>query len=346
MKYFTFQLCGVLVSVLILLNACNQSEKKRPEAGNIPVEDSLVRLTEMIHQQPLNHQLFERRAAALAAKGETAKAIEDMERALSLDSLIPDYYIKTAEYNLTLGKSEKSKVYLDKCVSLFPDNTDGLLKLAEIHLLVRQYREAMELIVRAQRINTLIAQPYFLKGVIYLELQDTLQSIENFQLTVNRDPYQYHAYMMLGSIYSAKGDSLALDYFRLSSKLKPESIEPWYHTGMFYQNSANYYQAIAAYQMIIDELDPGYEYAYYNIGYIHLEYLRNYTESIDFFNKTTEINKNYFQAYHNRGFAFEQLGRFDLARADYQRVLAIIPNYPLSVEALNRLDQKEGLSTK
>ena len=61
--------------------------------------------------------------------------------------------------------------------------------------------------------------------------------------------------------------------------------------------------------------------------------------AIESFSKCIELKSNYFQAYHNRGFAYEQKKNYVLARQDYQKALQILPNYQLSVDALNRLDK-------
>jgi len=196
----------------------------------------------------------------------------------------------------------------------------------------------MVLLSECLKANPQLAHAYYLKGVIYMELGDTAQSVFNLQESVNKAP-DYSSYVLLGQLYSAKKDALALDFYRLALKLQPNSIEAYYGIGMFYQKTEDYPAAIQAYQELIEKADPEYVEAYYNIGYIYLEYSADNEKAIEYFSKAIEKRSNYFQAYHNRGVAYELLKQYELARKDYQTALGILPNYQLSVEGLNRLDK-------
>ncbi len=332
-----------LVLLSSLLFSCESKQKSNNKADDeiVTIDSSSISfLSDEIRKTPTNADLFAKRAQSYFAQNNFDDAIRDMDLAIKLDSMNASSYITIAEYYLAIGKSEKSKEMLDRCVLLFPENTDGLLKLAEIHFLVQQYKEAMELIGKSQRVDPLLSQPFFLKGLIYKETGDTLKAIENFQITVNKDPENYHAYMLLGSMNAGMQDSIALDYFRIALRLKPESIEALYNIGMFYQQAGLYTQAINSYKKIIEDIDTSYEFAYYNIGFIYLEYLKDYKNALKYFTETIELKNNYYQAFHNRGYAFEMLGDFNNAQLDYQSALNILPNYQLSVEGLNRLDKK------
>jgi tetratricopeptide (TPR) repeat protein len=334
-----------LLFTMVLFMACGQ----KPKSAEPTVEEtesvdstSIGFLSDEIRDNPGNANLFAARAEIYFQSGNTEEALRDMGLAIKLDSLNPQYYISIAEYYLSTGKSEKSKEFLDICVEHFPENVDGILKLAEIHFLVQQYKEAMEFIVKAQQLDPLLAQPFFLKGLIYKEAGDTLKAIENFQITVNKDPDQYHAYMLLGAIFSDREDSLALDYFRIALKLQPGSIEAWYGIGMFYQQSTLFTHAINAYQTIIDSIDADYEFAHYNIGYIYLHGIKDYKMALLHFTNTIEIKNNYYQAWYNRGYTFEKMEDYNSARSDYKAALNILPNYELSIEGLNRIDRLTG----
>lgn len=330
--------------LLLLMASCTSKVKQTKQQNPAQNPDSLKidSLSKLIRNDPTQPGFFIERARIYEQINQPDKAIADLLLAVKTDSVTPEPLIHLAELYLSQGKSGKAKEMLEKCIESNPENTDALLKLAEIHFLVQQYNQAVELIAKVSHIDPLLDRPYFLKGLIYKENGDTAKAIENLQISTNRNPENYHAYMELGALYAARNDSVCLDYFRLALKLNQKSIEALYNMGMFYQNNNQPLKAIESYQRIIDEIDPEFENAFYNIGWVNLELLNNYKKAIEYFDKTIELKNNYYQAWHNRGYANEMLGHYQQARSDYRQCLNILPNYPLSIEALNRLDKKQA----
>ena len=109
---------------------------------------------------------------------------------------------------------------------------------------------------------------------------------------------------------------------------------------MYWQDNNKPDKAIEEYQLLLLNADPTYYVAYFNIGYIYLNMIKDYQKAIENFNTTIEMKNNYYQAFYNRGYAFEMLGDYESARQNYSDALNILPNYSLAVAGLNRLDKK------
>ena len=96
-------------------------------------------------------------------------------------------------------------------------------------------------------------------------------------------------------------------------------------------------EAVEAYSSLL-KIDPDYKFALYNIGFINLVYKKDFERSVQYFTQVIELDQQYFEAYYNRGYAYELMGMLNEARWDYQKTLELEVNYPRAIEGLNRLD--------
>ena len=85
--------------------------------------------------------------------------------------------------------------------------------------------------------------------------------------------------------------------------------------GLFYQETHQFALAIATYQTL-GKADTAFREAPYNIGYIYLVYLKEFTRAIPYFTESLKKDPNYYQAYFNRGYAYELMGQTEKAAAD------------------------------
>jgi tetratricopeptide (TPR) repeat protein len=110
-----------------------------------------------------------------------------------------------------------------------------------------------------------------------------------------------------------------------------------YKLGLFYQNRAQWNDAIEAYFKAV-ELDPNNQYAHFNLGYIHTE-LDLFELARDHFTNAIRANDRYEQAYYGRAYALESLGQLDRAKLDYETALNINYEYEPAKEGLGRVSK-------
>ena len=181
---------------------------------------------------------------------------------------------------------------------------------------------------------------YFLAGLNYTDMGDTTKAIENFQIAIEKNPNLYDGYIMLGLLYAGQKDTLALAYYDNALKLNDKSLEAYYNKAMFLQSIKRFDQAVKIYQFIIDSVDAGYKYAYYNIGYINMVYFKDYDKGIECFSKAIELDNKYAEAYYNKGVCYEMQKNYPKARLEFQTALRIRENYNKAIEGLNRIEGK------
>ncbi|OFY52363.1 MAG: hypothetical protein A2X22_00545 [Bacteroidetes bacterium GWF2_49_14] len=329
------------LSVILVLGACSQKKKSQvPSPGvktekidstNIGVLDGLIR------ENPKSPDLFARRARIHATRKNYTQALNDISIALKLDSLKTDYYISQAEYFIFSGEPNSAKKGLNSCLKKFPGNTDVMLKLAEIHLYMQEYGAAKLLLNDIKPINDELAQIYFIQGLIAQETNDTLGAAKNFQVTIEKDPAYYAAYIQAGKVNAALNNDLSIQYFKSAADLEPNSYEAHYELGMYYQNHGFLDEAHQEYELISSQIDSTQPYPYFNRGFIDMVYKRDYKKAVEWFSKAIDKKTDYPEAWYNRGFSHELDGKLSSARDDYKKAMELQPNFPLAIKGLNRI---------
>lgn len=326
---------------LALISCRNKSntDKKPGDATTIAPPDStnLLDLDQLIRGNPLSPDLFAKRAALHAESKNYTQALNDITIALKMDSLKPAYYISQAEYYIFNGEPNSAKKGLNLCLRKYPDNTDVMLKLAEIHLYLKEYSQSKLLLQDVVRINNDLAQIYFIQGLIALENKDSLGAIRAFQVTIEKEPDYYAAYIQAGKIYSNQGNNMAIQYLKSAIDLQPNMYEAHYLLGMFYQENGLFDEAHQEYEFISTKIDSTLPDPYFNRGYIEMVYKRNFGEAENWFSKAIYWNPKYADAWYNRGFSYELDGKLSKAKADYEKAMELEPNFPLAIKGLNRI---------
>jgi tetratricopeptide (TPR) repeat protein len=341
----------LLLAPAILFSCRNSTKTIRDQDGQATtaaVNDtsSLLALDKLIRDNPKNPALFARRAKLYADKKNWSQALSDVTIALRMDSLNPAYYISQAEYYIFNGEPNSAKKGLDLCLKKFPGNTDVMLKLAEIHLYLKEYGQAKMVLRDVIPINDDIAQIYFIQGLIALETKDTTGAIRNFQVAIDKDPEFYAAYIQAGKIFSVQNNPLAMQYLKSAVDLQPNMYEAHYLLGMYYQEHNMLDEAHQEYEFISTRIDSTQADPYFNRGYIEMVYRGNYPEAEKWFSKAIYWNPNYADAWYNRGFTYELDGKLSKAKEDYRKAIEIEPNFPLAIKGLNRIDDGKPLKNK
>lgn len=293
----------------------------------------------LIVADPKKATLYDYRSQLFLAVDSLPAATLDLERALKLDSTNVNRQLRMGDLYYRRQLVDKAKTRFEVAAKLDPKNTQAMLKLAEIDLLLRNYRESMNLVNQALRIDQHAAHGYYLKGWIHMETGDTALALSSFATAVEQDPQDYPVYIMLGKLSAAKKDPLAEQYYRTAITIRPKSVEAWYDLGMYQQENGKDSAALESYEHIM-EIDSSNALAWYNTGYVQMEHLDDPQSAKGSFSKAIALEPAYVDAWFNRGLAMEKLDQLDSAAANYQVALSIRANYPLASYGLDRLAAK------
>ncbi|MFP4646802.1 MAG: tetratricopeptide repeat protein, partial [Candidatus Acetothermia bacterium] len=201
-----------------------------------------------------------------------SQAIEQYKKALELKEDDPQLLIKMGQAYLPDGQYSEARESFEKALELHEDNFGALKGLGDLAAEQGDYEKAIEYYTEAlaQKDDT---ETKLSLGDAYLEAEQFDDAKETFkQLTVN-SPYNGRAYLGLGKVYQAEGDSSrALSNYndglarsgdeklreQLSKRiveLDPEDLGTRFTLAQSYQDQHIYDSAIEQYRTIIDRTD-------------------------------------------------------------------------------------------
>ncbi len=331
----------ILIILVVAIAACqsNQTEKHAKEETIPTVSDSIEILTNMINNDSADYKLYAHRARLNLEKGLVDPAFRDLSYAIDMNPNDPDLYILLGDIYFIIGKKENCLQSYRKAAQLNPDSEEPLLKLAETYLILKEYKQALQYIEQTLGINVENAEAYYLKGIQKMETGDTTNALLNLKIAGNLDSTYYEAFMQTGGLYTAMGDSLAIDFYKAALKAIPDEERALLLLAISYQENNNFDQALSTYQKI-NELYPANKIAFYNTGYIYMVELMDFEQAKEAFHQAINIDHSYVEAVYNLGRIYEETGDYDLARIQYKQALELETNYPLAIEGLNRLDDR------
>lgn len=334
MRVTTLFLLGVL---LALFYGCADDVQQTEQQDREPGVNGLKALNQQLAQDSLDHRLLTRRAKLYLESGQLNKALHDINRSLEINSNNVDVYLTLAEVYFALGLPENCNTALLRALEIDRDDTRTHIKLAELSLLQQNYNMAMGYIMQALEISPYNPEAYYVRAMLYMSRKDTMRAIRSFQLALNQKEDFYEPLIQLGTIYSAEGNPLAEDYLLNAIQLFPQSLQARYQLALYYQDNNRIEDALTHYDTLLMR-QPGNKHVLFNIGYVNLVYLLEYERAINYFEEALQVDPNYVEALYNKGRALEELGRLVAAREIYHEVLDKRSNYPLAIEALNRIN--------
>jgi len=320
------------------ISACHPAEKEREGTSRADsVRSAITALDKEIGRKGTNPDLFARRAMLLIEESQMEKAISDLNKAISLDNRNAEYYIILSDVYLLMGQPQKCSESLDKALSIRSDSGKALLKKAKLNLILRDYRKTFETIRLLLELDQYNPPAYYLRAIALLETGDTSAAINELMKAAGQDQQYYDAYMQLAELYALRKDPLTESYLKNALNIRPGSREALYMLGMYYQETEQFEKAISTYGNLA-ATDTTLATAPFNTGYIYLVFLKDFPTAVGFFTKALQRDSSYFEAWYNRGLAYELMNDYQKAESDYRMALKKQINYDKAVEGLNRLD--------
>ena len=332
-----------LLLCVIGLSSCRSGGKTSGDQmqGGDTTRMKLEVLNQQIESDVSNPELYNRRAKFYLFDHQFDKALKDVHKAISINPGNSVYYVTLSDIYLLMGKPDDSRDALNKAVSTSPGDTEALLKLSKLYLIVKDYKNCYITVRKLLELDNGNATAYFTRAIGLLEQGDTIHAVDDLKQAVDKNQEYYDAYVQLGELYAVKKDPMAELYLKNALKLRPKSREALYMLGLHFQETGKYPQALATYQ-ILAKADTSFREASYNQGYIYLVYLKDFSKAAQFFSESIQKDPGYYEAYFNRGYAYELAGDYKKAYDDYQKSLKIKVNYDKAVEGLNRLDRNRS----
>ena len=325
----------VLACALMLTSCtqCSDDNSKKPKDNQ-----QVTTVDEGLTADTLDVNGYIDRARYYLANEQVGMAIRDINSALSLDGKNVDALLVLTDIYYALGDQDNILMTLNKATEIAPNDSRPVIKLAEMSFLQGNNQLANAYLDKALELNSINPQAYYLRGIISLSKNDTVQAMKQFMKARSQDDSFIDPVYQIANIYAAQHNPLAEDFYHLAIQMAPNDWTAYYDLAMFMQDNGDPEKALEIYDTL-DARIPGNYQILFNKGYVNLVYLLEYDKAIEEFDKALEVNPKSVDALLNKGVAYEQKGNYKTAKSIYLQILKDNPNYQLAIDALHRIGE-------
>jgi tetratricopeptide (TPR) repeat protein len=320
--------------------SCNNSSTEKTDSLIIPyLNDPLIKsITEKINNDRSNPDLYFERAQEFFRMQKVLPAFKDIERAIELDPKNKTYLFFKADLLLSDGYATGAKDALVKILALDPYDKTAVTKLAKVYLYIKDYQNSLMQVKKLIDMDKSNFEPYFIAGLNYKEMKDTVKAIEQFKTVLQFKPDMYDAYMQLGLLTSAQKSQLATQYFDNAIRIDSTIPESYYAKAKYFQDINKFSQAKETYRKLIS-VSPQHANAFFNLGYIYIVE-DSISKAKKYFDFAINVNPIYADAYYYRALCEYELGEKDYAKSDLTQCLALDPDNDNAQNLFNTLNKQ------
>ena len=332
---FTFSI------LLIGIISCGGESATSPDQPANPATAStgnpaIDGLSQKIAEDPENASLYAHRAGAWIEIEGFDEAIVDLKKAISIDSLKPEYHHELANVYMDYYKSRQAMMAMEKAGEIFPKRIPTLLKMAEFQLILQQYDRALYSLERIRVIEPSNSEMFFMFGNVFQEMGRLQEAKGAFQSAIEQNPDLVDAYVKLGQLFIDEKNPIAERYLDNALRIAPEDIGALHAKANYLSQIKNDLPGAIANFKKINIINPQFEEGYYNLGLLYLDAdsLDKAYQSFDF---AIKMHPTYAESYFFRGMASKMKGDKDAARKDFQQALRLKPDYEYAINELDNL---------
>ena len=333
------------LSLLTIFSCKNNSSQTENTISLTP--NPIQEISFLIKKDITNDSLYVERAKLNIKKERYEEAFRDLNTSLDLDSTFGHAHFVLGELLMDLTKKSKGDInsilqsleHFQSAIKYGSDSALAYRNGGEILLYVLKFEKSIELFNLSIELDKSDYKSYILQGYSYVELNEIEKAKESFQNSINVKADNEEAYLQIGNIYARNWDTLAVEYFKNALNINPENRMAQYNIGLIYQNNMMYNKALDAYYELFnkDIEDLHYVEANYNLGFIFMEYLKDYKLAINYFADATRVNPKHEQSYFAMGRCYQSFGDIVNAERYFRKSLEVNPNYKNAKDQLEKL---------
>lgn len=331
---------------IFILSSCSdntpqktgESDHKQKKEIDLIKRSDIEILTDSLKIDSLNPELYIQRARINLAAEQISSAIGDINSALSINRKNVDALLVLADIYYSLGDDDNILLTLNKACEYAPFDPRPVVKLSELSFLQGNIRLSDAYIDKALELDRFNPQAYFMRGMISLSKNDTLNAVKNFMIARNQQNDFIDPIIQIAHIYMAQKNPLAEDFFREAVSIVPENYSIYYDYAMYLQDNGKPEEALSVYDTLL-KISPENTNFIYNKGYVYLVYLGDNEKALECFNKVLELDPSSVDALFNKGRTCEQMGDYINAKSIYRQILKKNPDYQLAIDAVRRIEE-------
>lgn len=274
-----------------------------------------------------------RRALALAAAGQTDRALEEYGNAIKLDPQASLAYLNRGVLLAARKRAYDRAIQdFDRVLSLEPDNVDALVARGDAYSQLKDFGRAMADLNRAVPLApprsplALIA-----RGQAESRMGNLADAKRDYEAALAIDPRSASALVNLAAVTALRGDAAAaIPLLDRAIAIDKDDPLAFYNRGYAHFALKQYDQALADYGTAID-LDRTMGLAYNNRALTRVILNRDLKGALDDSDEALKLMPINLDVRETRGFIFLKLNEPAQALVNYDEALTLDPNRPLAL---------------
>jgi len=234
--------------------------------------------------------------------------------------------LKNAQQFHAKGNLESALQLYNKILLLDPKNDEALHLLGVIAAQIGDFKQAVEKIDAAIKINPNDPSYYLNIGNALFSLKDYKTALSNFEKAIKLKENYAQAYSNRGNTFKEMGRlDLALESYDLAISFRPNYADAHYNKGIALHDLRKLEESLQSFKTALS-FDPYNEEAYYNLGIVQHQ-LGALKDALMSYTNAIQLKKNNVEAYCGRGNIFRELKRYTESIKDFMKALEINPNH-------------------
>ena len=257
---------------------------------------------------------------------DTVKQIDFIEKFLEIEPSNYDALNKLAEIHLLKGNKKEAEKYLQNSIRINSDyNNNGFYRLAQIKYFDEEYEEALSFITKSVNINSYMLEYYDLRRLIYTKLNKFELAKEDYDYILTQDASYFPDYFNKAKQEEkAKNYQAAIENYKLALTTQPNNKEILNKRAWAYITTKKYDSAYYDFDAVVKYYPD--RASYFNKAYIQ-DFLDSIEQAITNYNIAISYEPTYYLSYMNRGYEYYRLKKYKKAKNDYTKSINLNPNY-------------------
>lgn len=321
------------VFIAVFLVSCNDSDVSPYE--EVLESPEFAAITDSIRKEPNRDDLYFRRAIQLNTANHTAPALEDFQKAWSLNKLEP---YATGVGNILLEKKPDSAVrFLSQATRELPNSLFLKLTLARAYESLNKIDDALAVSQEMLDMDSTQINALVLRADLFEKKGDTTGMITTLEKAYSLIPSNRLISERLAYNYAETKNPKALSM--ADRLLRGDSLEqfadPFYIKGLYYANTRSYDKAIEQFDNTIRR-DHRYLSAYIEKGKILLDQKKT-DAALQTFRLANQITPSYPDAWYWIGQCLELKGQKQEAKLNYEKAYSLDKTFTEAREAAEKI---------
>ena len=262
------------------------------------------------------------------SEGKYEEALENMNKAIELDSYNSNYYYLRGNLEFNLEDLKGAFADINRAVELNPDIAKYYMARGAVKLMLNNFMGAFEDVNKAIELDENNSVYYVSRANIKLILKSYNSALSDYNKAIKLDPENPSYYILRADFKYHFGDyEGSLKDYNTAIMLDPENPEYYILRAPIKQGFGDIEGCLADYDKAIS-LDPEEDY-FYNIRAITKESMEDYEGAIEDFNMAISLNPENPDYYYSRALAISDRDGEDASLDDYDNAIDLDPLNPV-----------------